>query len=615
MASSDIQFRPSVTKRFAVLNSIKEKPTWEIPQSWNSVLYNQVVSTNGTSTSQLQFPLTNISSSYLLGNCPIVKAQMTAIFTATNKTGSGGAPHSLFIDGQVAPNAFPLNKSCQSSVVNLGGGQILTSAQDFFAVALSSHADFFKDLTIWSGCANQVDVYNQFGLENQTGNPKNVLGSYANSIYGNAGRMAQSYITAYDNAAISNAGTGVGNATISWTVWEPIFNGLLSFDPSQETTISGLVSNGSFILMNLVNLSGNAIKIVPDSDNFSNVSSVVTFDAPPVLYYTLYDPYPLAVPTKSYYKCIEYNNRGSSQALTPAAGVIQNATVSLQDTLINKAIYVWMNPVLASAKTCLQGDSPQYYITNLQVQYGNQPSQFTTYDEYALYKYFVAEQGGIKGLNETRWSTSIADDSTVNTHDDLADFALYGSVLRIPSEMLCGYDRTKLGVGSAYLQNLQVTVTATYTGAAAEAPAAQLFVQCVDESLVCIENGTLVDLGTTGIVTPDVVASVMTMAPIIYEEADGVGGGIFSKLGTLARKAVAHYNANKETYNKIANKVLEHPLTQKAVSNLASKVGLGEGRRMHHRRGRGLVYDSSDDEMHGGSLISQSSIANRLKNL
>lgn len=615
MASSDIQFRPSVTKRFAVLNSIKERPTWEIPQSWNSVLYNQVVSTNGTSTSQLQFPLTNISSSYLLGNCPIVKAQMTATFTATNKTGGSGAAHSLFIDGQVAPNAFPLNKSCQSSVVNLGGGQILTSAQDFFAVALSSHADFFKDLTIWSGCANQVDVYNQFGLENQTGNAKNVLGSYANSIYGNAGRMAQSYITAYDNAAISNAGTGVGNATLSWTVWEPIFNGLLSFDPSQETTISGLVSNGSFILMNLVNLSGNAIKIVPDLDYFSNVSSVVTFDAPPVLYYTLYDPYPLAVPTKSYYKCIEYNNRGSSQIATPAGGVIQNATVSLQDTLINKAIYVWMNPVLASAKTCLQGDAPQYYITNLQVQYGNQPSQFTTYDEYALYKYFVAEQGGIKGLNETRWSTSIGDDSTVNTHDDLANFALYGSVLRIPSEMLCGYDRTKLGVGSAYLQNLQVTVTATYTGAAAEAPAAQLFVQCVDESLVCIENGTLVDLGTTGIVTPDVVASVMTMAPIIYEEADGVGGGIFSKLGTLARKGLAHYNANKETYNKIANKVLEHPLTQKAVSNLASKVGLGEGRRMHHRRGRGLVYDSSDDEMHGGSLISQSSIANRLKNL
>jgi hypothetical protein len=107
----------------------------------------------------------------------------------------------------------------------------------------------------------------------------------------------------------------------------------------------------------------------------------------------------------------------------------------------------------------------------------------------------------------------------------------------------------------------------------------------------------------------------MTQAPIIYEEADGVGGGIFSKLGTLARKGLAHYEAHKDTYHKLANKVLEHPLTQKAVSNLASKVGLGEGRRMHHRRGRGLVYDSSDDEMHGGSLISQSSIANRLKNL
>ena len=615
--ASDLTFRASVTKRFAVLNSIKDKPVWEIPSSWNSVLYNQVISTNGTSTSQLQFPLTNISSSYLLGNCPIVKAQMTATINWTNNSGGND---SLFENGACAPNAFPLNKSCQSSVVNLGGGQILTATQDFFAVAVTSHADFFKDLTCLSGCVNASDVYGQI-TANEAGNSKNVLGDYSTSIYGNAGRLAQSYITAYNNTQVANGGTG--NATLSWTNYEPIFNGLLSFDPSQETTISGLVSNGSFILMNLVNLSGNALKInlntLENADpRMVTINSLaVTFDSPPILFYTLYDPYPLSVPTKSYYKCIEYNNRGSSQVVAPAAGVISNATVSIQDTLVNKAIYVWLNPVLASIKNYANSDAPQYQITQLQVQYGNQPSQFTTYDEFALYKYFVAEQGSIKAFNETFWSTSfVANTNAVVGSDTLKSYPLYGSVLRIPSEMLCGYDRTKLGVGSAYLQNLQVQVTATYTGPAEDAPPAQLFIQCVDESLVCIENGTLVDVGTTGLITPDIVQSVMSMTPIIYEEADGVGGGVFSKLGTLARKAAAHYEANKGTYHAIAQKALEHPVVQKGIARVASKVGLGEGRhKMHHRRGRGLAYDSDEDEMCGGSLISSSTIANRLKNL
>jgi hypothetical protein len=99
-----------------------------------------------------------------------------------------------------------------------------------------------------------------------------------------------------------------------------------------------------------------------------------------------------------------------------------------------------------------------------------------------------------------------------------------------------------------------------------------------------------------------------------------VGGSIFGKIGSLAKKAHEHYQRNKETYKALANAALETPLAQKAIGTVVSKLGLGgrmPQRRMSHRRGRGLCGDEdySEDEMQGGSLISQSEINNRLRNL
>ncbi len=614
-----VQFKPSVTKKYAVLNSIKEEPTWLIPKTWNSILYNQVQSTNGSSTSQLQFPLNNINQNYLLGNCPIVKCQYQFSATLSNGNVQNQPTVSPLVPGLAAPNAFPLAKSTQSSICNLGGGQVLTACQDFFAVAVASHTEFFKDLTTWSGCANSCDIYGSGLIDpDDTASSKNPLGAYSSSVYGNIGRLGQAKITAYSNQQI--APNASGNFSVSWTSYEPVFNGVLSFDPATETCISGLVANGSFIQLNLVNLSGNAFKYVLPEDNTSISNVAVTFTAAPILYYMLYDPYPVVPPQLSFYKALTFNNRAQSQITTTDGEGRFQQTVNFQDTLINRAVYIWVAPTLAANKEATDGDAPGFNITNLQFQYANQPSQFTTFDEYALYKYFMAEQGSIKGWTETSYSTEYQENTVANTDDAVKDYSLFGSVLRIPADMITGYDRSKYGVGSAYLQNLSVTVTAQWTGKAATAPSAYLFVQCVDEDLVKIENGVLVDLGTTGLVTPDTVASTNAATPVILEQDDMVGGSIFGKIGSLARKAHEHYQRNKETYHALANAALEHPLAQKAIGTVVGKLGLGgrmPQRRMAHRRGRGLAGDEdySEDEMQGGSLISQSEINNRLRNL
>jgi len=613
-----VQFKPSVSKKFGVLNSIKEEPTWYIPKTWNSILYNQVQSTNGLSTSQLQFPLNNINQNYLLGNCPIIKCQYQ--FSGNMANASGGTLSPLQ-PGLAAPNAFPLAKSTQSSICNLGGGQILTACQDFFAVAVSSHTEFFKDLTTWSGCATSCDTY-AFGSTPPDGAAlvKNPLGAYGTSVYGNIGRLGQAKITGYSNTAIANNANG--DFSVNWTSYEPVFNGMLCFDPAAETCISGLVANGSFIQLNLVNLNGNAFKYEAETGTTLSAGYSVTFTAVPVLYYMLYDPYPVVPPKLSFYKALTFNNRSQSQATTPNGDGSIQLTVNFQDTLINKCVYIWISENLAANKLPTDGDAPGWNITNLQFQYANQPSQFTTFDEYALYKYFMADQGSIKGWTETSYSTSYKEDSVVNTLDALKDFSLYGSVLRIPAEMITGYDRSLYGVGAAYLQNLSVTVTAQFNGLAADADASYLFVQCVDEDLVKIENGVLIDIGTTGLVTSSIVASTNADTPVILGDDELVGGSIFSKIGSLAKKAHAHYQKNKETYHAIANAALEHPLAQKAIGHVVGKLGLGgkmhHRRHMSHRRGRGLAgsdEDYSEDEMQGGSLISQSEINNRLRNL
>jgi len=611
-----IQFKPSVTKKFAVLNSIKEEPTWLIPKTWNSILYNQVQSTNGLSTSQLQFPLNNINQNYLLGNCPIVKCQYQFTGTCANASGNTVSP---LVTGLAAPNAFPLAKSTQSSICNLGGGQVLTACQDFFAVAISSHTEFFKDLTTWSGCANSCDIYGA-GLTPPSGAAlvKNPLGAYGTSVYGNIGRLGQAKITAYSNTQIANNDSGA--FSVSWTSYEPVFNGVLCFDPASETCISGLVANGSFIQLNLVNLAGNAFKYEPQVGTTLAAGYNVIFTAVPILYYMLYDPYPVVPPQTSFYKALTFNNRAQSQLTEPSATGQINLTVNFQDTLINRAVYIWVADTLASAKPPNYGDAPGWNITNLQFQYANQPSQFTTFDEYALYKYFMAEQGSIKGWTETSYSTEFEADTVANTLDAVKDYSLYGSVLRIPAEMITGYDRSQYGVGSAYLQNLSVTVTAQWNGLAADAPDSYLFVQCIDEDLVKIENGVLIDLGTTGLVTPSVVAATNGETPVILEQDDMVGGSIFGKIGSLAKKAHEHYQRNKDTYKALANAALEHPLAQKAIGTVVGKLGLGgrmPHRRMSHRRGRGLAGDEdySEDEFQGESLIPQSEINNRLRNL
>ena len=613
--SQGIQFKASVTKKFAVLNSIKEEPTWFIPKTWNSILYNQVQSTNGASSSQLQFPLNNINQNYLLGNCPIVKCQYQFTGTVSNASGADFSP---LVNGLAAPNAFPLAKSTQSSICNLGGGQILTAAQDFFAVAVSSHTEFFKDLTSWSGCANACDTFINLIPPGLSGSPKNPLGDYTTSVYGNQGRLGQSKITGYSNSKIATGSSG--NCSVNWTSYEPVFNGMLCFDPESETCISGLVANGSFIQLNLVNLAGNAFKYVETAGTTLTAYNV-TFTTTPILFYMLYDPYPMVPPKLSYYKALTFNNRAQSQALMPNADGTVQLTVNFQDTLINKCVYIWVVDVLASAKTALDGDSPGWNITNLQFQYANQPSQFTTFDEYALYKYFIAEQGSIKSWNETSYSTQFGVNTVANTLDLVKSLALYGSVLRIPAELITGYDRTLYGVGSAYLQNLSVTVTAQFTGLSTDATTpAILFVQCVDEDLVKIENGVLVDVGTTSIVTPTSVAATNGETPVILEKDDMVGGSILGKIGTIAKKAHEHYRTHKDTYHALAKTALNHPLAQQAIGHVASKIGLGgkmHHKRMHNRRGRGFGSDEDyeEDEMQGGSLISQSEINNRLKNL
>ena len=624
-ANLGVQFKPTVTKKFAVLNSVSTQPTWEIPQTWNSVLFNQIASTNGqNNTSQLLFPILNCNYNLLLGNCPTVKCTYQATITATNGAEDAAL---ILVNGMAAPNAWPLNKSCQSSIVNLSGQQCLTAVQDFFDVAISSHTDFFTDLTSWSGCVNTID---NMGLGFMPGggqlgdlasnSVKNVFGDYTTSVYGNIGRLGQSIITQIENPTVNAASAGV--ASVTWESVEPIFNGVLSFSPKDESCFAGLLSNGSFIQLNLVNLSGNAFKIALPA-TWTNVSCVVSFTTTPVLQYVLYDA-GMELPKISYYKGLTYNNRSQSAPMT-IAELSKGVTVSFQDSTINKSIFIYVKPYSAQTKTCQINDAPGFKITQLKFNYGNSQSQFTTFDEYNLYRFFAADQLSIKSYVENGWSSSISATAGTYSGDGLKNFPLYGSVLRIPCELITGYDKTKYGVGSAYLANLQVTVTAvpTYATNATGAPTtAVVYVQCVDESLFQIRDGTLYDLGSNSLITSDVVAMVSKETPTILDRDDGVGSGLFDKIGSLAKKAHAHYQKHKDTYHALANTALEHPLGQKAIGYIANKVGLGgkmHRKRMTHRRGRGLVgsdeEDYSENEMCGGSLISQSEINNRLRNL
>ena len=579
LSSSDLDFKNTVTPLWSVLESAHSKPKYNIPKTFQNCQWNKITSQNGTSNSQIVFPLYNVNTTSLLENCMHMQAQILCTLSGTNN--NAGAINVL-TNGGIAPRMFPLNCAIGNSSVDLGGSNpIVTSTQEFFPQALLFANDAMDTAYAYSDCAGQVDV-GQYPVAGSplAGSSRNALNTYINGNYGAESRLSQVQVIAYQNPAVNNG--GAINSSFTFNTFEPLFSRCLTLNPKETTCFIGC-SNSSTITLTMVNFNNRVLSFAPIA-GVANFAVTSTFVSTPQLYYNTYTlPAGIPLPEYSLYHMYGYNNNSYSANMGIAAdlqnqGIKTLTTVSFQDSLINRAIYVWCTTDVVSSRLATSSDYSGLEIVGLNIQYAGQQSQFNNMDRFQLYDMFHKRQGGIRRFCEFNFATQFGANANA-TADQLRSIPLAGSCLRIPAEMITGYDQSLYAVGSQISQNLQVTAQVRWNGLSANAPAnVYLFVQCVDDSILAISNGMSQELSPAIFITPDVIKRVKE-SPVYLtsEEVDKVGGNFLSDLV----KGVS-------SVGKIADK----------IAPLAELAGAGKRRKMK-----------------GGSLVDQNDLQRRLMNL
>lgn len=553
LSSTDVDFKNTITPLWSCLEAVSSKPRYNIPKTFQNCQFNTATAQTGQNTSQITFQLLNVNPTALLENCMHINSTINVVIPrgGTNNTDANA---NALTQGQIAPRQFPLNSAVSTCSIDLGSSNpIVTACQDFFPQALLFANDPDELHTAYSDCAGQPDV-GPYGSRNfnsalvATGSSKNALGSYVNSVIGNEGRLGQVRVTGYQNTdVVANAGQSVSDAFFQFQSFEPLFSRLLTLNPLKTQCFIGC-SNTSTITLVTSNFANRVISYSPGT--WADIPALTaTFTAAPKLYYNTYSLPPMTpIPEYSLYHMNGYQNQNRSS--TPVGNSLQGQntlelpTVVIQDTMINRAIYVWCNTELASDRPYNKSDYSGLEITKINVQYAGQQSQFSSLDNFQIYDLFHRRQGGIRPFTEFSYATDITVVAAANpaTADQLRTTALGGSCLRIPCELIAGYDQSNYAVGSQISQNLQVTVSVRWNGTSATAPVGATniicFVQCVDDSILAISSGMTQEISPSLFLTPSVIADVRKQPVFVAgEEAPIVGGSLLSDVIKGAKTA------------------------------------------------------------------------------
>lgn len=546
LSASDIDFKNSITPLWTVLEAAHSKPRYSVPKTFQNCQFNKIQSQNGTSTATVTFPLNNVNTTALLENCMRINAIIDVTFTATNSTGFNA--QALLVDGQVAPRMFPLNCATGNNTVDLGGSNpVITSCQEFFPQALL-FANDAEDIGIaFSDACGQIDV-GAYAVQNGInagliGTSRNALGSYLGGNLGAESRLGQTRILGYNNPAVLN--NAAATAGLSFQVFEPIFSRCLTMNPLKTQCFIGC-SNSSTVGITYTNFSNRVISFAPPI-GWTNVQVQASFNSPPELYYNTYTLPPMTpLPEYSLYHIKGYNNQSYTNSAVGTS--LQNqaprqlTTVSFQDSLINRAVYIYATTEPVTSRLYNQSDYSGLEIVGLNIQYAGQQSQFSNLDNFQLYDLFHKRQGGVRQFAEFSYATIIQPTNGIALGDAIRNVVLGGSCLRIPSEMITGYDQSLYAVGSQISQNLQVTATVRWNGLSANAPTnVYLYVQCIDDSILAISNGMTQELAPAIFMSPDVIQKVRKEPVYITSDTAPMIGGSFWDNFAKGFKSVAEF--------------------------------------------------------------------------
>jgi hypothetical protein len=269
-----------------------------------------------------------------------------------------------------------------------------------------------------------------------------------------------------------------------------------------------------------------------------------------------------------------------------SGNVAQFSSGTLTLGLVPKCIYIWC-AVPNSSKNMTNSDAPGYKITNLSISYNNNSGQFSNMKPMHLYSEFMASQGSVISHAECGYANIV---HSLN-NNGLAQFGLYGTVLRIPGTALSGIDWNKYTVGSAFSATLTIDVQAINLSQNANTP--YLFVQVVNDNYLAITSPSTAQL-FQGLLSTDQVAKVRASGSYELEPMPLLGGA--KDMHSKSRKVEGRGGSFLSTLGKIGKFAWNNRDT---IANVASKglPLLGLGRRKSHKK----------RSMYGGSLTEEDS--------
>jgi hypothetical protein len=602
-AIGEIKFVNAIDKKYQIVDSNHNKPTYQLVKGVKSIDYKHLPSSQNTSTTSTEY-LVQPQLNQFVSNYLTEEVTVNFIFSFSNATAGAIFP---FPQGSLTSTFMPLTQATNTLTVSLNGTPFKMSNPDIASLLYSfnktpelngrdlvsaSQLDSFTDNLPFSGTANSAYAH-------QIGSMQSTFNNYFNSTYGIDSRFG-SVQWAIDNTAIGAGATNI-QRIVSMTIREPLFCGVTALCAEDETNWTGLTSLqitrtfvGNVVARMLRYVNQGALTYAPVQWTFG--------PAIPTLYYKLTTlPDDTIIPKSTWYQGFSYDNmsvqQGSVCNALPATGApssvtIQGQTINLSH--VPRAIYICMMAP-GNTRTLTSSDAPGFQITGIQVSYGGTASQFASLSNaYEIYKELSGAEGFVKTFTESGYTQYLND---ANLY---VNMGLYGTVLRIDGSKL-SLDWSKYSIGCAFNTSLSVTVTGINLSSANVTPS--LYVIPVNDIVYNIADNLC--MASKGLLTEAQVQEVRRQNTVVLVNSNLIGGNIFKNMWDGIKSGANYVWDHK---NQIVDGVKDGVNTALKVAPL-----LGLGKKQHKLKGRGLYEEDEDEEYLGGSVMTHAEMKHRLK--
>lgn len=608
--ANGLEFYNSVPQRFEVLNG--QKPQVGLPMSIKSANYYALPSSFGTTSSTgTQYVITGqpnvLYSKYFLEEATIKVSGKLIV------NGAGAVDEdACIVDGFSGVRSMCLTNMTQSLSMQINGKTITFSPQDSLLALLSFNKTAElqgHDLVSASMLEAFADVKDATKTS-QAACPTNPYRDYFNTVFsGNIGNLATVELIGIENPQ-ATVGAGGHDWSMTFKVREPIICGATDLVNKD----SGCFSNVNTLQFNRVfgsKLFERVWKYAPAmATNVFGINVSLTNTAIEVtnstLYYAAFSPIDSFKPKIQYHHFTNYDaiqQFKSSVAFQPWTGANQPSanvqTISsgnIQISRIPKALYIWVAMPNAE-KTVTSSDAPGFHITNIELNYNNQPGIFSSMRDVQIYQEFMNVQGYVKTYAETLHGWQMVRGADYAAVAGSA-CGLYGSVLRIDgTQLAAAINWDKLTVGSDYTSNLSVNVTAYNLASTARTPT--LFVLPVYDSWLVLDTNNTANI-VNGVLDSADVEKVRASGNYEYELQPAIGAGLLGRHG-----------------KKIVGYLKKHLGKSKGGAIEGGKM-VKVSRKSHSRRYKGGSlhdddeWESDHDEYEGGNILTKADIRRRM---